>query len=353
MMTISKLEDLIPCPNDRRSRSWTAITSALDRLKLVFGYDLPTDSLEVLAVNRGLKNGTIRMRSKPGNDFEKTLSDLLRIAVATACVPSHAHLMRTVHPDMIMTVWQSGKVLLGSDGWLCSIVEGRPSEFSAGDSSSNLVEVVDLGPLADYGETTADIMGARAFGLTNKALLNSGAKALALPSGLFSVSALTEEQMTMAGSPSGVKAMTEFEYLVMAGVMGITPLRHESQQVEPSALSEGRPEEFHEWEKWVADTADFRGNGDLTYSAIGLIGELGELLGAVAKHWRARGAGPCTLLINDLPEQVRAKLKDESYDVLHFLTFLIHEQGLTISDVIRHGREKLERRMRDGTLHSR
>lgn len=107
-----------------------------------------------------------------------------------------------------------------------------------------------------------------------------------------------------------------------------------------------------EWETWVKETATYanHGSGDITYSLLGLIGELGELVNSIVKYYRE--ASVQTLKISELPEKIRLKIMDESYDSLHFLTFLISEQGLSIADTISHGRKKLQRRITDGTVHS-
>lgn len=106
-----------------------------------------------------------------------------------------------------------------------------------------------------------------------------------------------------------------------------------------------------DWEKWVSETATYFdcGGGDITYPLLGLVGELGELVNSIVKYYRK--ADLITLKIQDLPSDLRKKLKDESYDALHFLMFLLIEQGLSLEEIISYGREKLEKRMEDGTIH--
>jgi len=106
-----------------------------------------------------------------------------------------------------------------------------------------------------------------------------------------------------------------------------------------------------EWEKWVAETATYLdcGNGDITYPLLGLVGELGELVNAIVKYYRKSDL--ITLKVNQLPEDLRRKLKDESYDALHFLAFLLQEQGISLEEIISYGRAKLEKRIEEGTVH--
>jgi NTP pyrophosphatase (non-canonical NTP hydrolase) len=101
----------------------------------------------------------------------------------------------------------------------------------------------------------------------------------------------------------------------------------------------------------VSETATYFdcGGGDITYPLLGLVGELGELVNSIVKYYRK--ADLITLKIQDLPCDLRKKLKDESYDALHFLMFLLIEQGLSLEEIISYGREKLEKRMEDGTIH--
>jgi NTP pyrophosphatase (non-canonical NTP hydrolase) len=122
-----------------------------------------------------------------------------------------------------------------------------------------------------------------------------------------------------------------------------------------SPVKEAEPEMqdnfLKEWEKWVAETATYFdcGNGDITYPLLGLVGELGELVNSIVKYYRKSDL--ITLKIQHLPAELRQKLKDESYDALHFLMFLLNEQGISLSEIISYGREKLEKRMEEGTVH--
>jgi len=111
------------------------------------------------------------------------------------------------------------------------------------------------------------------------------------------------------------------------------------------------PDFLKEWERWVSDTATYFdcGNGDITYPLLGLVGELGELVNSIVKYYRKSDL--ITLKIQDLPPALRKKLKDESYDALHFLMFLLNEQGISLAELIAYGREKLEKRMEEGTVH--
>jgi NTP pyrophosphatase (non-canonical NTP hydrolase) len=79
------------------------------------------------------------------------------------------------------------------------------------------------------------------------------------------------------------------------------------------------------------------------------VGELGELVNSIVKYYRKSDL--ITLKIQDLPPALRKKLKDESYDALHFLMFLLNEQGISLAELIAYGREKLEKRMEEGTVH--
>ena len=123
-------------------------------------------------------------------------------------------------------------------------------------------------------------------------------------------------------------------------------LEESEEEVEPDSESF-----LKEWEKWVSETATYFdcGGGDITYPLLGLVGELGELVNSIVKYYRK--ADLITLKINDLPANLRKKLKDESYDALHFLMFLLIEQGITLEEIIHYGKTKLEKRMEEGTVH--
>jgi NTP pyrophosphatase (non-canonical NTP hydrolase) len=109
--------------------------------------------------------------------------------------------------------------------------------------------------------------------------------------------------------------------------------------------------DIRKWEKWVSETATYFecGNGDITYPLLGLVGELGELVNSIVKYYRKSDL--ITLKTQHLPIELRQKLKDESYDALHFLMFLLNEQGISLSEIVSYGREKLEKRMEEGTVH--
>lgn len=83
----------------------------------------------------------------------------------------------------------------------------------------------------------------------------------------------------------------------------------------------------------------------MQYAALGLAGEAGELAGEVKK-----------VLRNDegvLTDERKAKILDESGDVLWYVEALLSEMGLTLSDAIVNNIEKLRERRASGTIKER
>lgn len=105
------------------------------------------------------------------------------------------------------------------------------------------------------------------------------------------------------------------------------------------------------WWDWVSETADYHGHGagELTYPVLSLTAEVGEVNGLLVKFMRRNKGGRVELNVSELTEAVRLKFAGEAYDVLHCLAFLTQELGLTLEDIIKIGREKLEARIKRGS----
>jgi len=116
-------------------------------------------------------------------------------------------------------------------------------------------------------------------------------------------------------------------------------------------LVQAAEQPIRDWFDWVARTADYHGHGkgELTYPTLSLSAEVGEVNGLLVKFMRRTKGGRVELNVSELSEAVRLKFAGEAYDVLHCLAFLIQELGLTLEDVIKIGKEKLEARIERGS----
>ncbi len=80
-------------------------------------------------------------------------------------------------------------------------------------------------------------------------------------------------------------------------------------------------------------------NGGIFYACIGLSGEVGELLNKVKK------------LARDNAELDKEGIKLELGDILWYVAMVAKEAGISMEEVASANIEKLEKRMKNGTLH--
>lgn len=80
-------------------------------------------------------------------------------------------------------------------------------------------------------------------------------------------------------------------------------------------------------------------NGGIFYACIGLSGEVGELLNKVKK------------IARDNAEPDREGIKLELGDIMWYVAMVAKEAGISLDEVAMSNIEKLEKRMRNGTIH--
>lgn len=102
--------------------------------------------------------------------------------------------------------------------------------------------------------------------------------------------------------------------------------------------------ELNEYQERAGQTAQYPEIGGLrmTYPAMGLAGEAGELMNKVKKIWRDRDG--------ELDEEVREELVDELGDVLWYVARLARELDADLETVGRRNVQKLSGRERRGMI---
>ncbi len=102
--------------------------------------------------------------------------------------------------------------------------------------------------------------------------------------------------------------------------------------------------ELNEYQELASRTAEYPeiGGLGLTYPAMGLAGEAGELLNKIKKIWRDQGG--------ELEEEVREGLVDELGDVLWYVARLARELDADLETVGRRNVEKLAGRADRGVI---
>ena len=80
-------------------------------------------------------------------------------------------------------------------------------------------------------------------------------------------------------------------------------------------------------------------NGGIFYACIGLSGEVGELLNKVKK------------IARDNAEPDKEGIKLELGDIMWYVAMVAKESGISLDDVATSNIAKLEKRMRNGTIH--
>lgn len=103
---------------------------------------------------------------------------------------------------------------------------------------------------------------------------------------------------------------------------------------------------FQDYQSKTAETAIYPGKGELvglTYTAIGIGDEAGEVLGKVKKLYRDDNM--------TLTEERRQALKAELGDVMWYISQCATELGLSLEEIAEANIEKLFARRDKGTLH--
>ena len=98
---------------------------------------------------------------------------------------------------------------------------------------------------------------------------------------------------------------------------------------------------FYEYQLRAVTTAVYPKAHNITYPALGLAEEAGEVSGKVAKMMRDG---------IKLDEQ-REKIEAEMGDVLWMLAALAHDCGTSLQTIAEKNLEKLQKRQKAGTLH--
>lgn len=99
--------------------------------------------------------------------------------------------------------------------------------------------------------------------------------------------------------------------------------------------------DFSEYQKVSIKTAVYPKIYQISYPALGLAEEAGEVAGKIKKMMR-----------DSIPlEEQKDKIKAEMGDVLWYLAALAHDCGLSLQEVAEKNVEKLQARQQAGTLH--
>lgn len=103
----------------------------------------------------------------------------------------------------------------------------------------------------------------------------------------------------------------------------------------------------NEFQNFTLTTAQYPGAGDhgieaVTYLALGLSGEAGEVAGKVKKVIRDNGG--------KLTDEAKAKIKDEVSDVCWYVARLLSELDCTFEDALQHNADKLLDRLNRGVI---
>lgn len=99
------------------------------------------------------------------------------------------------------------------------------------------------------------------------------------------------------------------------------------------------------YQKEAKKTAIYRGQGEfmgLVYTTLGLNGEAGEFAEKVKKVWRDSNG--------EVPDETLQLLKKELGDTLWYLALAAEELGLSLDEVASHNLEKLQARVKAGTV---
>ena len=100
---------------------------------------------------------------------------------------------------------------------------------------------------------------------------------------------------------------------------------------------------FNVYQKKAIETAVYPVTSGLTYPALGLAGEAGEVAQVVKRSIRDDGGR--------ITETSKQKLLDELGDCLWYISALAHDANISLQDVANYNLEKLAARKAKKTLH--
>lgn len=100
--------------------------------------------------------------------------------------------------------------------------------------------------------------------------------------------------------------------------------------------------DFNAYQNAACETALYGDAYRITYPALGLASEAGEVAGKVKKVLRDRGG--------DFGDDQIAAIKDELGDVLWYVASLAADLGITMDDIAAGNIEKLHSRLERGTI---
>lgn len=103
--------------------------------------------------------------------------------------------------------------------------------------------------------------------------------------------------------------------------------------------------QFNEYQKEALNTAIYPEKYKITYPALGLGNEAGEVLGKI-KKWLRGDDGEN----GEMGGERKEALKGELGDVLWYLAVLARDLGLDLDDIAEHNINKLKARKEKGTL---
>lgn len=102
------------------------------------------------------------------------------------------------------------------------------------------------------------------------------------------------------------------------------------------------------YQGWVKRVAQYPSG--LVYTTAGLSSEAGEVLGVVQKVMRRLSSSQVSS--TDLGTKAKARLLDELSDILFYLVATANELGITVEHLVEVNREKIETRIKNGTVYA-
>lgn len=106
-----------------------------------------------------------------------------------------------------------------------------------------------------------------------------------------------------------------------------------------------------EYQQFVFETAIFADNAGIAYTALGMIGEAGEVAEKVKKMIRGSQSTSNEILLANLTPEAKADLVKECGDVLWYVTAFLGEIGSDLQTAMDKNVEKLTSRRDRGVLH--
>ena len=106
-----------------------------------------------------------------------------------------------------------------------------------------------------------------------------------------------------------------------------------------------------EYQHFVSETAIFADNAGIAYTALGMIGEAGEVAEKVKKLIRGSQSTSNAVLIMHMTPEDKANLIKECGDVLWYVSAFLGEIGSDLQEAMDKNVEKLTSRRDRGVLH--